>query len=186
MLASAQNFALGFFGWPLEGKYHELVTIESPGVRPLPSTPSSPLVSLPGVLRKLLVLPSVDADDMRSSITPSLHTKRTSSPLLPPLTNETPRCPNARDPAKGDRGLAYLKEWAGVYLEDARGRLNAFISGYEFSVEDVYCMQQVRSFVLPLFVLSSIFYLPSFRPSIRARARAPFGRLAPSSPLSLY
>ncbi|KZS96658.1 phosphoglycerate mutase-like protein [Sistotremastrum niveocremeum HHB9708] len=96
MLASAQNFALGFFGWPLEGKYHELVTIESPGFN---------------------------------------------NTLAPYET-----CPNARDPAKGDRGLSYLKEWAGVYLEDARGRFNSLISGYEFSVEDVYSMQQMCAY----------------------------------------
>lgn len=31
MLASATNFALGFFGWPLDGKFLQSVTIESPG-----------------------------------------------------------------------------------------------------------------------------------------------------------
>jgi len=31
MLKSAQNFALGFFGWPLDGQYQEVVTIEAKG-----------------------------------------------------------------------------------------------------------------------------------------------------------
>ncbi|KAH0831037.1 phosphoglycerate mutase-like protein [Lanmaoa asiatica] len=31
MHASAVNFALGFFGWPLEGKYEQVITIESSG-----------------------------------------------------------------------------------------------------------------------------------------------------------
>ncbi|KAJ3566101.1 hypothetical protein NP233_g7216 [Leucocoprinus birnbaumii] len=31
MLASARNFALGFFGWPYEGKYQQSITIESAG-----------------------------------------------------------------------------------------------------------------------------------------------------------
>ena len=33
MLASAVNFALGFFGWPLDGKYEQVITIEASGVR---------------------------------------------------------------------------------------------------------------------------------------------------------
>jgi hypothetical protein len=32
MLASAMNFALGFFGWPLQGQYQQSITIESSGV----------------------------------------------------------------------------------------------------------------------------------------------------------
>jgi hypothetical protein len=32
MLASAVNFALGFFAWPLDGKYEQVITIEAPGV----------------------------------------------------------------------------------------------------------------------------------------------------------
>ncbi|KAG9313679.1 histidine phosphatase superfamily [Chiua virens] len=31
MLASAVNFALGFFGWPLDGKYEQVITIEASG-----------------------------------------------------------------------------------------------------------------------------------------------------------
>jgi hypothetical protein len=33
MLASAQNFAAGFFGLPYAEQYQQLVTIEDPGVR---------------------------------------------------------------------------------------------------------------------------------------------------------
>lgn len=32
MLASSTNFAFGFFGWPLDGKFLQEVTIESTGV----------------------------------------------------------------------------------------------------------------------------------------------------------
>jgi len=32
MLSSAMNFALGFFGWPLEGQYEQSITIEEDGV----------------------------------------------------------------------------------------------------------------------------------------------------------
>jgi hypothetical protein len=32
MLYSALNFAVGFFGLPLEGKYQQSITIEAPGV----------------------------------------------------------------------------------------------------------------------------------------------------------
>lgn len=33
MLASALNFAIGFFGYPFEGQYQQSITIEDPGVR---------------------------------------------------------------------------------------------------------------------------------------------------------
>jgi hypothetical protein len=32
MLASAMNFALGFFGWPFEDQYQQSITIEAHGV----------------------------------------------------------------------------------------------------------------------------------------------------------
>lgn len=32
MLNSAQNFALGFFGYPLEGQYQQQIMIEAKGV----------------------------------------------------------------------------------------------------------------------------------------------------------
>jgi hypothetical protein len=34
MLASAMNFAIGFFGYPFEGQYQQSITIEEAGVRP--------------------------------------------------------------------------------------------------------------------------------------------------------
>jgi hypothetical protein len=33
MLASALNFAIGFFGYPFEGQYEQSITIEGVGVR---------------------------------------------------------------------------------------------------------------------------------------------------------
>lgn len=33
MLASAQNFAIGFFGYPFEGQYQLSITLEAPHVR---------------------------------------------------------------------------------------------------------------------------------------------------------
>lgn len=36
MLASALNFAIGFFGYPFEGQYEQSITIEEDGV----STPT--------------------------------------------------------------------------------------------------------------------------------------------------
>lgn len=33
MLASALNFAIGFFGYPLDGQYEQSITIESSKVR---------------------------------------------------------------------------------------------------------------------------------------------------------
>jgi len=33
MLASAMNFALGFFGYPFDGQYQQSITIEADGVR---------------------------------------------------------------------------------------------------------------------------------------------------------
>ena len=33
MLASALNFAIGFFGYPFDGQYQQLITIEHDGVR---------------------------------------------------------------------------------------------------------------------------------------------------------
>jgi hypothetical protein len=40
MLASAMNFAIGFFGYPFEGQYQQSITIEADGVRLLPFLPS--------------------------------------------------------------------------------------------------------------------------------------------------
>lgn len=32
MLASAMNFAMGFFGWPIKDQYQQSITIEASGV----------------------------------------------------------------------------------------------------------------------------------------------------------
>ena len=42
MLASALNFAIGFFGYPYEGQYQQSITIEARGVSPPSIHPSSP------------------------------------------------------------------------------------------------------------------------------------------------
>ncbi|KAF8894812.1 histidine phosphatase superfamily [Infundibulicybe gibba] len=93
MLASALNFAIGFFGYPFEGKYQQSITIEAPGFN---------------------------------------------NTLAPYKT-----CPNARVPEKSDRGVYYQKEWVAIYLENARKRLQAQISGLELTIEDIYTMQQM-------------------------------------------
>lgn len=49
MLASALNFAIGFFGYPFEGQYQQSITIEAKGVSPAFLTPfpvSQPLHKL--------------------------------------------------------------------------------------------------------------------------------------------
>lgn len=60
MLASALNFAIGFFGYPLDGQYQQSIIIEAPGVSPL-----SPVHCIPFSDRTIT-----------SSTTPLLRTKR--------------------------------------------------------------------------------------------------------------
>jgi len=57
-----------------------------------------------------------------------------------------PRCPNANDSKKSDRGVWYLQKWAAIYLADALARLQAQISGYTLTIEDVYTMQQTCAY----------------------------------------
>lgn len=52
-------------------------------------------------------------------------------------------CPNAKDRSKSDRGVHFVKEWAGIYLKDALARLQPQLKGYELSIEDIYTLQQV-------------------------------------------
>ena len=52
-------------------------------------------------------------------------------------------CPNAQNKTRGERALPYVREWAELYLQDARTRLNSQITGIELSIEDVYTMQQL-------------------------------------------
>ncbi|KAI0057099.1 phosphoglycerate mutase-like protein [Artomyces pyxidatus] len=93
MLASALNFASGFFGIPYEDKYLQSITIEDDGFN---------------------------------------------NTLAPYKT-----CPNTGDRAKADRGTPFVKEWAALYLKDARDRLQSQIHGYDLTIEDVYIMQQM-------------------------------------------
>lgn len=44
MLSSALNFAIGFFGYPIEGKYQQSITIEAKGVRILRLGIDGPLI----------------------------------------------------------------------------------------------------------------------------------------------
>lgn len=50
-------------------------------------------------------------------------------------------CPNTQDSNKADRGTWYLRRWADIYLKKARKRLQRQISGFEFTIEEVYSMQ---------------------------------------------
>src|ERR1700753_3481376 len=93
MLASAMNFAIGFFGYPFEGQYQQSITIEEGGFN---------------------------------------------NTLAPYKT-----CPNASDKSKADRGKAFVSAWADVYLAKAVKRLQKQMVGYNFSVEDVYMLQQL-------------------------------------------
>ncbi|KAI0048206.1 phosphoglycerate mutase-like protein [Auriscalpium vulgare] len=93
MLASALNFASGFFGIPYEDKYLQSITIEDDGFN---------------------------------------------NTLAPYKT-----CPNAGDRSIADRGTPFVKEWANVYLQQARDRLQSQIPGYNLTIEDVYTMQQM-------------------------------------------
>lgn len=52
-------------------------------------------------------------------------------------------CDNTNDRSKADRGTPFVKEWAAIYLQDARDRLQAQIDGYNLTIEDVYTMQQM-------------------------------------------
>ncbi|KAG1741993.1 phosphoglycerate mutase-like protein [Suillus lakei] len=53
MLNSAQNFALGFFGYPLEGQYQQQIMIEAKGV-PVSSTILLPLIDLAQIMMFLI------------------------------------------------------------------------------------------------------------------------------------
>jgi hypothetical protein len=140
MLASAMNFAIGFFGYPFDGQYQQSITIEANGVR------SSTV--------RTVVKPSHFFHF--SSTTPFPLTRR----MFPSCILElhaanhlfTFSCPNARIDAKAERGEWYIKRWANIYLEDARKRLQKQLHGLELSIEDVYIMQQMCPYeVCPLF-----------------------------------
>lgn len=123
MLASAVNFALGFFGWPLDGKYEQVITIEASGV-------------------------SVTSWFSPSwACCPTYLSRQFNNTLAPYDT-----CPNAGAHNKADRSLTYVKEWAGIYLKEAQKRLQADLKpakggqGFNIEVEDVYRMQQMCAY----------------------------------------
>jgi hypothetical protein len=63
-------------------------------------------------------------------------------------------CPNAGDRAKADRGTVYVRQWAEIFLADAKKRIQPMLEGYTLVAEDVYSMMQmcayeVLSFSLP-------------------------------------
>lgn len=60
-------------------------------------------------------------------------------------------CPNAGDRSKSDRGTAFVKEWADIYLKDARERLQAELDGFDLKIEDVYTMQQMCAYEVSMF-----------------------------------
>ncbi|KAI1790015.1 phytase [Ganoderma leucocontextum] len=55
-------------------------------------------------------------------------------------------CPNAQSNARGERALPYVREWAELYLQDARARLNSQLEGIHLCIEDVYTMQQLCAY----------------------------------------
>ena len=142
MLASAMNFAIGFFGYPFDGQYQQSIIIEAFGV----------------------CLPTVstycDANHHAYSLSVQqypcpLHDVRSSIYVLEyslPDHLFTFSCQNALIPTKGDRGLWYLQRWANIYLKHARKRLQKQLHGLDLSIEDVHTMQQMCAYeVLRLF-----------------------------------
>ncbi|KAJ4470623.1 histidine phosphatase superfamily [Lentinula edodes] len=55
-------------------------------------------------------------------------------------------CHNARHRPISDRGKWYVEQWANIYLNDTRERLQSQLEGYDLSVEDVYTMQQMCAY----------------------------------------
>ncbi|KAF9516142.1 hypothetical protein BS47DRAFT_1341238 [Hydnum rufescens UP504] len=55
-------------------------------------------------------------------------------------------CPNAHIPSKADRSIPYLREWIGIYLNDARERLQKQIVGFDLTIEDTYVLQQLCAY----------------------------------------
>ncbi|KIM23185.1 hypothetical protein M408DRAFT_77931 [Serendipita vermifera MAFF 305830] len=96
MLASSVNFAFGFFGWPLEGKFLQEVTIEATGY----------------------------------------------NNTLAPYTT----CPNSNVATRGYRGATFMQKWIAVYLKDARTRIQALLTGYTLTLEDVFSMQTMCAY----------------------------------------
>lgn len=114
MLASETNFAFGFFGWPLDGKFLLSVTIENTGVS-----------SFPGKL--------IPMNKWLMSFCTCCQFNNTLAPYS--------TCTNSNVASKGDRGTPYQQQWVSVYLADAKDRLQGMLSGYTLTFEDVFSMQ---------------------------------------------
>ena len=78
-------------------------------------------------------------------------------------------CPNAQSKARGERSLPYVREWAELYLQDARARLNSQIEGIDLSIEDVYTMQQLCPYEVRVYMCFS--YNPGLFTTRRRRLR---------------
>jgi hypothetical protein len=122
MLASAMNFAIGFFGYPFEGQYQQSITIEADGVR-----------------RALFLY--LASHLLSNFIYPHQLISQFNNTLAPYKT-----CPNANDPLRADHGRAKVAQWAGVYLAGAVGRLRPLIEGYELQVEGMCVLQQLCAY----------------------------------------
>jgi len=96
MLASALNFAIGFFGYPFDGQYQQSITIEASGFN---------------------------------------------NTLAPYNT-----CPNSNDPKRGGRSTWFVTQWVTRYLQPALKRINSLISGYQFTITDIYAMQNLCAY----------------------------------------
>jgi hypothetical protein len=124
MLASAMNFAIGFFGYPFDGQYQQSITIEADGVR---SSSVSVLWYRPSHFFHISSTTPLPLTDVRSMCI--LEFDPTDHPF-------TFSCPNVC--TKGFRGLWYMDRWADIYLKDARKRLQEQLHGLDLSIEDVY------------------------------------------------
>jgi alpha-glucuronidase len=104
MLKSAKNFALGFFGWPIDYQYQEVLTIEALGVR---------------FTAHIYILIKGYSECVRSS-TIHLHLITSKYVFVMSLhwmlMYPEAACPNAKNRKKSDWGTYYLKRWSNVYL----------------------------------------------------------------------
>lgn len=167
MLASALNFAIGFFGYPFEGQYQQSITIEADGVsRFLVSCSICFVVSLPRAVNNLNFLCPLPVSLLIQFFFFPLHLvnrRSTHCNILCQFNNtfapyET--CPNARAPSKSNRSLPYVKEWVSHFLAEARERLSRAMIGkdglqgeFDWTGEEVYemmqmCAYEVRSLVV--------------------------------------
>src|SRR5271169_6523839 len=55
-------------------------------------------------------------------------------------------CPNDSNPAIGDRGTYYVKQWVGVYLLQAHMRIQPLSEGVHLTLEDVCAIQMMCAY----------------------------------------